>query len=308
MVRKGREVLREIPSVEVERIVLFGNVHLTTPLVAFALKEGIDVVYLDSHGGYRGRLQPPLAKDGRLRRTQYKVSLDTAFRLELAKGFVQGKLRNMAALCRRQRRAAVGDSVRKLEQLSLKAERARDLEGLRGYEGAASAAYYKAFRSLLKQDFGFKTRTYHPPPDPVNALLSLGYTLLYNEIYSLINVVGLDPYLGFFHEPKHGHAALASDLMEEWRPVIVDSLVLFLVNRGEIEGSHFRKTPKGQIRLTKEGLSRFVAKYEGRLRKRVYNPRLRKKLPYRACLESQVRHLADRILGKTEAYRPFRLR
>jgi CRISPR-associated protein Cas1 len=127
-------------------------------------------------------------------------------------------------------------------------------------------------------------------------------------MYALINVVGLDPYTGFFHEIKHGHAALASDLMEEWRPIIVDSLVLFLVNRGELTGAHFRHPKPDQVRLTKEGLARFVHRYEDRLASRVHHPRLQKQLSYRQCLEAQVRHLVECISGKAKTYQPFQAR
>lgn len=306
VVRKDHQVLQDIPAINIERIVLFGNVHLTTPAVAFVLKEGIDVVYLSSHGTYRGRFQPPWAKDAHLRQLQYRASLDESFRLAISKRFIQGKLSNMAALCRRQKGSAeVSTMLRRLDQLSRRAAQANGLNELRGYEGAASTTYYKAFRLFLKQNFGFSARSHHPPRDPINALLSLGYTLLYNEIYALINVVGLDPYMGFFHEVKRGHAALASDLMEEWRPIIADSLVLFLVNRGELTGAHFRLPQPDQVCLTKEGLARFVRRYEDRLASQVHHPRLQKRLSYRQCLEAQVRHLVECILGKAKTYQPF---
>jgi len=311
VVRKGRKVLKEIPALQVDRIVVFGNANLTTPAIKFALHQGIDVAYLSSRGIYRGRLQPEPTKDARLRWMQYEKSRDPDFRLALSKQFVSGKLQNMIALCRRQRRSQKGRTIEAqlniLERLSRKVTLAEGLEELRGYEGAASAAYYKAFRRFLRQDLGFERRNHRPPRDPVNALLSLGYTLLYNNIYGLINVVGLDPYLGFFHELKRGHAALASDLMEEWRPVIVDSLVLAMINRGELGQGDFRWI-RGQVRLTREGLMQFLRRYEGRLAARVFYPRLKVRISYRRCLELQVRHLAELILGRAKNYRPFHTR
>ena len=311
VIRKGRKVLEDIPAIKVGQIVVFGNANFTTPAIKFILQNGIDVAYLSSRGIYRGRLQPEFAKDARLRQMQYKRSLDPNFRLALSKHFVGGKIQNMIALCRRQRRSQK-DKVTEaqlsiLERLSHKAALAEGLGELRGYEGAASAAYYKAFRRLLKQNLGFERRNHHPPRDPVNALLSLGYTLLYNNIYGLINIVGLDPYQGFFHETKHGHAALASDLMEEWRPIIVDSLVLSMINRREL-GKVDLRWIRGQVRLTKEGLERFLRRYDGRLAAKVFYRRLKVRTPYRRCLELQVRHLAELLLGKAKNYQPFQAR
>jgi len=308
IVRKGRQLLADIPAIKVDQIVIFGNANLTTPMVKFILENGIDVAYLSSRGTYRGRLQPGFAKDAHLRQMQYERSLDPHFRLALSKRFVGGKIHNMRALCRRQRRdlkdSPVEAQLATLERLSHKVALAEGLEELRGYEGAASAAYYKAFRGLLKRDLGFERRDHRPPRDPVNALLSLGYTLLYNNIHALINIVGLDPYQGFFHETKHGHAALASDLMEEWRPLIVDSLVLMMVNREELGKGDFRRI-RGQVRLTKEGLARFLRRYDGRLAAEVFHPRLKVRVPYRRCLELQVRHLAKLISGEARSYQPF---
>lgn len=311
VLRKRRKVLADIPAIKVDQIVIFGNANLTTPTVKFILESGIDLAYLSSRGNYRGRLESGFAKDARLRQMQYERSLDPDFRLALSKRFVGGKIHNLLALCRRQRGSQKDRTIRApmaaLERLSHKVALAEGLEELRGYEGAASAAYYKAFRSLLKQDWGFARRSHRPPRDPVNALLSLGYTLLYNNIYAFINLVGLDPYQGFFHETKYGHATLASDLMEEWRPVIVDSLVLVMINRGELSKGDFRWI-RGQVRLTREGLARFLRRYDGRLAAKVFHPRLKKRLSYRRCLEFQVRHLADLLLGRTRSYQPFSAR
>jgi len=310
VVRKGRMVLRDIPVVNVEQIVVFGNAAFTTPAIKFVLENGIDVAYLSSRGRYRGRFQPELTGHARLRRAQYEKSNDPSFKLDLSKKFVDGKIRNMLALCRRQRRRRdqeIREQMRMLERFSRKVEHARDLDGLRGYEGAASAAYYRAYRRFLREDLGFVKRSHHPPRDPVNVLLSLGYTLLYNNVRGLINLVGLDPYQGFLHEAKRGHAALASDLMEEWRPLIVDSTVLTMINRQEIGKGAFRWV-RGQIRLTEGGLERFLRRYDGRLAAEVFYPRLKIRTSYRRSLELQVRALADLLLGKSEEYRPFSTR
>ena len=311
LIRKGRKVLQDIPAIHVEQIVLFGNVHLTTPAMAFALNEGIDIAFLSSYGTYRGRLQPAWTKDARLRQRQCRVFSDPRRRLVLARQLVHGKLHNMAALCHRQRpqkapgtiRAAVG----RLVQLDKKTANATNLAVLRGWEGIASATFYHVFSTLLRPELGFRSRNRRPPRDPVNALLSLGYTLLFNTFYAMINIVGFDPYLGIFHETKRGHAALASDLMEEWRSIIVDSLVLSMVNHRELGPEHFLCLD-GQIRLTKEGLGRFLKRYDARLASKIQHPRLNQRMSYRRCIELQTRHLADVINNDKALYYPFLMR
>lgn len=308
LVSKGGELLQEMPTVHIDRVVLLGNVHFTTPALVHMLKRGVDVVLLSSHGTLRGRIQPPWAKDAQLRQRQYELCKDQGVRLALAKKFVLGKLLNMAALWNRHRdRHPAAEFREGLKRLIRRASSATDLAKLRGYEGMATAQHFQVFKASLDQDLGFNGRAHRPPPDPVNALLSLGYTLLHNELYSLVTAVGLDPYLGFYHEIKRGHPALASDLLEEWRPVIVDLLVLGLINRKELTPGHFRRTRTG-VRLTKQGLARFLEGYERRLTSRVTHPRLGRRLPYRRCLDAQVRLLAAYIRGDAPMYEPFRWR
>jgi len=308
-IRLRGKLLAEVPTQQVDRITAFGNVHFTTPAVTFALREGIDVVFLSSRGTYRGRLQSPWTKDGDLRYLQYAAVSNPEKRLSVAKQIVAGKIQNAAALCARQERSPVGRSCAKeLRLLAKRAGLVQDLAGLRGVEGVASSRYYQAFRSFLKYPHGFSGRKRRPPTDPVNALLSLGYTLLWSDMWAMVNAVGLDPYLGMLHEPRHGHAALVSDLIEEWRPTIVDALVLFLLNRAELTANDFRFLKNGKVQLVKAGLARFVTRYEQRLSRRVYHPRLCRHLTYRQCLETQARHLAAFVRGEVAIYQPFRTR
>jgi CRISPR-associated protein Cas1 len=175
-----------------------------------------------------------------------------------------------------------------------------------GYEGTAAAMYYRVFRTLLQTNMGFQGRQAHPPTDPVNALLSLGYTLLYNHLYAAINIVGLDPYQGFFHQRKHGHAALASDLVEEWRALIVDSIVLTVINRREIKQHDFHSTHQG-LRLTKAALTRFLKRYDARVNETVFAPDLQGKSTYHRVFELQVRQLARVISEAQPTYQPFQI-
>jgi CRISPR-associated protein Cas1 len=309
IIRKDDKILQDIPAIHVDQVVVFGNAHFTTPAVHFILENSIDVAYLSSRGRFRARLQPELAKDATLRQEQYKKSLDADFCLAMAKAIVRGKIQNALVFCQRQRKRH--EDVRAaLDTLRLTLQRlgqADHLDAVRGFEGAATAAFYRAFRRFLRGEWNFHNRLHHPPPDPINAVLSLGYTLLYNQVLGAINLVGLDPYLGFFHQTRHGHATLASDLMEEWRTIIVDSLVLSVVNRGELTTQDFH-LHNGHVRLTKEALGRFLQKYDARMQSKVQHARLRQSLPYLRCVEQQVRHCAQVIFEKHQRYHPFAAR
>ena len=214
IVKKDNDVLQEVPIVKVDEVVIFGNGHMTTQTMGFLLHKNIPVSFLSSQGKYKGKLQPPFAKDTRLRQYQYAVAADTSQCLALAKCFVQGKLINATRFSQRQRsqNAEVKAAASTIRQTLEKLQRAKNLDSLLGYEGSGTVAHYRAFRQFLTRDWDFTTRQFRPPPDPINAMLSLGYTLLHNHVYAFINVVGFDPYCGYFHHPKHGHAALASDL------------------------------------------------------------------------------------------------
>ena len=309
IVKKDRDVLQEIPIVQLDEVVIFGNGHITTQTMGYLLHKNIPVSFLSSRGKYKGKLQPPYAKDTLIRQQQYAVAGNPPRCLELAKCFVRGKLTNTIRFAQRQRtqNAKVKSAMRSTRQTLEKLERADNLESLLGYEGSGTAAYYRAYRQFLGRDWGFTSRQFRPPPDPINTMLSLGYTLLHNHVYTFINVVGFDPYCGYFHQPKHGHAALASDLMEEFRQIIVDGYVLTLVNNNRVQPEDFEQTNKG-IRFTKEALDRFLVGYYGRMQQTFQHPIRNEKTTYLRSIELQVRHLARVITGEDVAYKPFLVR
>jgi len=309
VIRKDGEMLQDLPALHIEQIVVFGNVHFTMPAVKFILEQGIDVAYLSSHGTYRGRLQHAFAKDATLRQTQYQKATDPAFCLAMAKRLISGKVHNALAFIQRHRTrdAEVKTSIGMLQRARHHLTTAATLEVVRGHEGAAAAAYFRALRKLLKPDLGFHSRVHHPPTDPVNALLSLGYSLLYNQTFAAINVVGLDPYLGFFHQTRHGHATLASDLMEEWRTVLVDPLVLSMLNRGELKAADFRRRGE-HVRLHPEALSAFLKAYDTRVHSQVLYAPTQQQHSYLRCIELQVRQVAQVLTNQQGEYIPYQTR
>lgn len=309
IVKKDRNVLQEIPIVQLDEVVIFGNGHITTQTMGYLLHKNIPVSFLSSQGKYKGKLQPQYTKDTHIRQQQFAVAADSQRCLSLAKCFVRGKLRNAVRFSQRQRtqNTKVQSAIRSIRQSLENLERAENLESLLGYEGAGTAAHYRALQQFLADEWGFTSRQFRPSSDPINAMLSLGYTLLHNHVYAFINVVGFDPYCGYYHQPKHGHAALASDLMEEFRQIIVDGYVLSLVNNRRVCQGDFEQTNKGS-RFTKQALDKFLVGFYGRMQQVFQHPTRNEKTTYLRCIELQVRHLARVITGKDATYKPFLIR
>lgn len=181
---------------------------------------------------------------------------------------------------------------------------ANSMDAIRGYEGSASAIYFPLFAKLLRDRMGFQQRIKHPPPDPINILLSLGYTLLFNQIQVMINLVGLDLYQGLFHQTKPGHPALVSDLMEEFRSPVIDSLILRCVNLGTIKRTDF-ETQEQKITLKKEGLRKYLDACNERFNDFSGKIIQGKRHSFRQIFEHQCRHFARVVTGKESQYIPF---
>lgn len=309
IVRREDKIIQEVPDFKVEQIIIFGNIQLTSSAITYCFEQGVDVCFLSSTGRYRGRLESRLAKNALLRQRQHEHVKDLSFCVRNASAIVSGKIRSMMAMVQRQRRLrADGRSpISELENLLPKIAMANNLDSLNGFEGTASAAYFRTFKSALKGDWGFETRKYHPSTDPVNALLSFGYTLLHNDVFAAVNIVGLDPYAGVFHRPHHGHATLASDLMEEHRSVVVDRLVLTVLNKRIIVETDFVLNADKQLRLASEALKRFLQLYATQLNETIFYPLQKINTSYRKVIELQVRHFARVILGEEAIYQPFQL-
>lgn len=329
VVKKFGTELESLPAFKVEQLILMGNIQITSQAIKFLLTEGIDTVFMTVNGKYRGRLVSTFSKNIDLRRIQFRKLEEGAFILELAKKFVEGKLSNYRILLRRYQKEAQKEDVEKaihtLRRLIEKIAAASDLDSLRGMEGSGSAAYFAALGHLLKvPEFRFEKRTRRPPRDPVNVLMSFGYTLLRNTVQTFIDLSGLDPYLGSLHSPDYGRPSLALDLMEEFRPVLVDTVMLRVVNTKSItmkdfftpeeaptipeEGEMENPSPADYpILLTYEGTKKWITMYEKRLQELTFYPGTEQRLNYRQICEQQVRLLVRHLKGEEE-YRPYTLR
>ncbi len=309
LVTRNDEVLFQVPLSQVSEVVLVGQVGVTTPALLALLDAGVGLTFVSRSGVLRGRLVPPTPRNIPLRHQQYERARDETFCLEVARAIAGGKLRNQRTLARRLCRkypAIDATSLDGITRAIRDLETATDLETLRGLEGVGARAYFRVFRQALRGEWEFPKRTRRPPTDPINALLSLGYTLLGQNMMTALEVVGLDPYDGFFHADKYGRPALALDLVEEFRSVIVDSLVLMVVNKRMLRADDFQVGPEGGVILTRSGLRVFLTQYSARLETEVIHPLFGRRLTYQKCFEVQARLLRQVIEGEREAYLPFR--
>lgn len=309
-VTKDGAVLTAIPAPRVEQVVVFGNIGLTTPVIDYLLQSGIDCVFCNQYGKYHGRLFSTESNFGELRRLQYRSVEDRDLSLRLARQFVLGKARNQWALLTRylRQRGNEGHSPPALAvENGVDASAfagAQSAATLRGIEGGSSAAYFRAFRLILEHDYSFVARVRRPPTDPVNSLLSFGYTLLAYGIQSAIRTVGLDPFLGYYHTTQYSRPSLALDLMEEWRPIVVDSLVLQGINTGAFSADDFTRIEDTKaVVLTDQARKRFLAAYEERVQTRVTHRG--EQVTYRRLFELQARQLARVVTGKQADYQAY---
>ncbi len=301
--REG-QVLAEVPAGLVEAVYVFGNVSLTTPVITYLLRHGIDCVFLSQEGHYFGRLFSSDSRFGLLRQRQYVALSNPDVRLRVGRAIVAGKVANQVNFLRR--RGVDEDRLGVLRGFEAEARLATDPGQLLGIEGQASAIYYGLYRHLFKHDLGFRGRTRRPPRDPVNSLLSLGYTLLGYAGQSAVYAVGLDPFIGFLHTVHYSRPSLALDLIEEFR-VLVDGLVLRVVNLRRYRPADFRRSEEDPqaVLLTDEARKRYLADFEGMMGRTLSYPGQDRPVTVRRALELQARQLARVILGQQEEYRPL---
>jgi CRISPR-associated protein Cas1 len=307
VVRKDGRTLAEIPLANLEQLSILGNVQLTAAVLQLLCAHGVDTFFLTQNGTYRGHLHAAGPPNLLLKRLQFEVAGHAEAALELARCFVQGKIANQVAVCARRRHRDTSSVTAVLRRYVHRVAQARDLDALRGLEGAASKTYFQSWPALLVPDVHFTERTRRPPADLVNALLSLGYTLLTGELTAVLHRASLEPYLGFLHLPRSGHAALASDLVEEFRAPIVDLLVLNLVNRRELRPEH--AVPHGSgVHLSDDARRLFFTAYRARLNTPVRDPRRQVQTTYRGAVCGQVEHLCQLLTQGSTEYVPFQLR
>jgi len=219
---------------------------------------------------------------------------------------VSGKIRNSRTFVRRNDKDVSGKVLRQLSRLIKRVEEADNMEVLLGLEGAAAQLYFSRFSSMLKEDYGFsfEGRNRRPPMDPVNAVLSYVYGVLVKELFVTLLAVGFDPYLGFFHKPRYGRPALALDLMEEFRPIVADSVMLRLFNSGQMSEDDFSYSGLG-VSLKSKAKKKLLSTFERRMSMEVKHPLFGYSVSYRRVLEVQARLLSRVLSGELEEYPAF---
>lgn len=305
------EVVLAVPATRVDQVVLVTGCHVTTPVLSFLLDQQIDMVFLSASGRFRGRLDTgiPGSLDTRLR--QYQLATNASNSLELGKAFITGKIHNARARCMEldagsdfedaEAIATLKDSLSKLPAVT-------SLSSLMGIEGAASRVYFGVLGRHLREPWAFNGRKRRPPPDPVNAVLSILYTLLHEQCRSALVIAGLDPVCGFLHQPRPGRASLALDLMEEFRPIIADAVAWTLFNKRILSPADFSGMTADGVRLRPGGWQRLAIQYQRRLDTGILLPGRKTRTTYRKLLEVQARQLARVVRGDKDFYEPFRSR
>jgi CRISPR-associated protein Cas1 len=308
VVEKDDKTLAEIPLRETDLVALFGNVQVTTQALAELLDRGIPVGLYTRNGRLKGRVAPEASGAVRIRLAQFAAATNPAETLRMARPFVCAKLANSAALVEEHRVNYPSESLLAArETLKHEAESAflaAALDELMGHEGAGAAAHFRAFAEMNRSAFPFPGRHKHPPPDPVNALLSLGYTMVMNELRGLAEGLGLDPYLGFLHAPEDNRPSLALDLLEPFRPSLVDRLVLRLVNQRILTEDDFMRRvagpSAGSVILKTETWGKYLETYEDAMQ----TPRRSAPRGMRAEMQAQVSRLVAALRDGKE-FLPF---
>lgn len=263
-------MVKSIPAETLEVIEVFGKIQITTQCVTECLKRGVNILFYSTQGAYFGRLISTNHVNVQRQRMQEKVTEDKQFRLDFSRRIINAKIRNQIVVLRRYARNRENDirrAVIEMQNMYRKLETAQSIEQLMGYEGTAAKIYFRELGRLIDPAFAFAGRNRRPPRDPFNSVISLGYSIILNELYGKIEGKGLNPYFGVMHSDREKHPTLASDLMEEWRAVLIDSVALSMLNGHELQREDFYSgTDQPGVFLTKEGFKKYVQKLESKFR------------------------------------------
>jgi len=298
--------VQSLPLREVSQLNIYGNAYVSLYSVKKMMRRGVPICYFSYGGWFEGITTGNVNKNVELRIMQFKAAFDSLVSLEFAKRFVSGKIRNSRTFVRRNDKDVSGKVLRQLSRLIKRVEEADNMEVLLGLEGAAAQLYFSRFSSMLKEDYGFsfEGRNRRPPMDPVNAVLSYVYGVLVKELFVTLLAVGFDPYLGFFHKPRYGRPALALDLMEEFRPIVADSVMLRLFNSGQMSEDDFSYSGLG-VSLKSKAKKKLLSTFERRMSMEVKHPLFGYSVSYRRVLEVQARLLSRVLSGELEEYPAF---
>jgi CRISPR-associated protein Cas1 len=314
-IREKGSVVQEARLNDVSQVNVFGSVSVTSGAVQALCELERPIAYFSFGGWFYGMTTGLGLKNVFLRREQFRRSDDEAFCLRVARAIVATKIRNQRTMLQRNHLEPPARALDGLKRLARHALEAGALENLLGIEGTAAHLYFGHLAGMVKVEageeesppFDFTRRNRRPPRDPINALLSLGYSLLVRDLTFICHAVGFDPFIGFYHQPRFGRPALALDLMEGFRPLVVDSAVLTAINTRMVTADDFLRVGES-VTLTPRGRKRFLQAYEQRMDSLVTHPLFGYRVNYRRVLEIQARLLARAVTDELPGYPGFETR
>jgi CRISPR-associated protein Cas1 len=316
LVRVEQQTRLQVPIHTLSGIVCFGQVSCSPFLLGLCADRGVGVSFLTEYGRFMARVQGSVSGNVLLRREQYRWADDPKRTAEITRSVLFGKISNSKSVLQRALRdhadkingSEIQDALKRLAEIMGLLRQDIPLEQMRGYEGEAAKIYFGVFDHLItfqKETFQFKERNRRPPLDPVNCLLSFLYTLLLHDVRSALESVGLDPAVGFLHRDRPGRPGLALDMLEEFRPVIADRLVLSLINLGQVQENGFRKMETGAVLMTDETRKTVLVAYQKRKQDEIEHPFLKEKMPIGLLFHIQALLMARFMRGDLDGYPVF---
>ncbi|MDZ7360733.1 MAG: CRISPR-associated endonuclease Cas1 [candidate division KSB1 bacterium] len=310
IIEKSKVKLQELPCADVDHLMIYGNIQVTTPALWELAEHGIEIAFFTQGGKLLLQLTPQWPKNLPLREAQWRRRFEPEFVLRFSRAIVAGKLNNALAVIRDYQHnhpeLDCATELAAIEAARTKAENAAGLDSLLGLEGSATAAYFKVLGRMFLPPWQFATRSRRPPKDPVNAVLSFGYVIVGNELQSHLDGIGFDPYAGFYHASEYGRPSLALDLLEEFRHSLVDRLALHLFNQNVFTTADFQNLSVGGVHLNRDGQKKFFQSYERYLGSFRDQPSPSAVGYFRQHFKNQAQKLAKAIQENGD-YAPFQL-
>ncbi|MCB1584515.1 MAG: CRISPR-associated endonuclease Cas1 [Xanthomonadales bacterium] len=309
-VRHGGDTLQKIPVTQLDGIMCFGAIHLTRAVILESFNNNLPIILMNRSGFWQGAIQPYMVADKEL---HIKLLESHQRPIPIAKLLLEAKLQNSITTIRRYLRYHQSENtifetkLQTLSQLKKRIEHCKKVQSLRGIEGISAKIYFEILQNIIPQQWNFKNRNRQPPQDPFNAMLSLGYTVLFNNIYALVMLRGMIMEYGYLHSHYHKQPALALDMMEPFRTVIVDATVLKIIKNNILNPNDFKVINQACL-LTSKAKKVFITALEKQMSKQLRYEALDIKTDYRRIMDLQILLLKQSLLGDEVHFKPFRIR
>jgi CRISP-associated protein Cas1 len=313
-VTKDKEAIKEIPVIKVDQVLIFGNIQVTTQAMKFCLENDIPIMLLSMNGRYFGTVDSFKNVAVTTHKKQFDLIDQEDFCMGIARSIIRAKINNAKVVAQRYARKRphlnIERDIEGMNTILEKVPQAQNRDELLGFEGAASVRYFSALRLMLGEEWAFKTRQKQPPTDPINSLLSFGYTLLFHNIWALVRLHSLHPYAGFLHAIRDGHPALISDILEEFRAPVVDAMVMNMTLRKILTKDDFLmpENDGSPCLLKNEARKIFIRNFEGKMNSAITHGPTGYNVDYRRCIDLQVQSLKKVVEGTAGVYEGFEIK